>query len=101
MAVDPTLSLEQQAHDLQFWKNKMLAKEMEKQKEQERMRQNKEALRTKEKFKQRCQFLGSFYQKDNETYQKISESILKHISEAFRAESTDTVVEKEQAQLAK
>lgn len=51
MAVDPTLSLEQQAHDLRFWKNKMLAKEMARQKEQERAKQNKEAMRTKEKFK--------------------------------------------------
>lgn len=49
--MDPTLSLEQQAHDLRFWKNKMLAKEMARQKEQERIKQNKEAMRTKEKFK--------------------------------------------------
>jgi hypothetical protein len=43
ISIDRTLSIEQQEHDLKFWRNKKLAKELARKKELEKQNKDKEA----------------------------------------------------------
>ena len=94
--IDSNLTVEQQAYDLKFWQNKKLAKQLEVDRERERNRLNEAALRTKEKFMKRCQFLTAFYDKKNGSYQQISQGILDHISETLTAQITGPLSEESQ-----